>query len=77
MFECLGEILQYRGIFFQLSGGTPFWIDYWEDLKEIIGDIRDLVTLLFTKKESETATSSEIDQSTVLTDGVTTTVREM
>ena len=64
-------------MFFQLSGGTPFWIDYWEDLKEIIGDIRDLVTLLFTKKESETATSSEIDQSTVLTDGVTTTVREM
>lgn len=51
-------------------GGTPFWVDYWEDFKEILGDVQDLFKLLFEKKESQSSVHPENDISTALTDGV-------
>ncbi|XP_062588035.1 uncharacterized protein LOC134249704 [Saccostrea cucullata] len=56
-----------------LKGGTPFWVDYWEDFQEIWGDIQDLFRLLFDKKESQTTSEFDNEFSTALTDGISTT----
>ncbi|XP_062572081.1 uncharacterized protein LOC134234050 [Saccostrea cucullata] len=56
-----------------LKGGTPFWVDYWEDFKEILGDVKDLFGLLFDKKESPSTEEFEDELSTALTDGVSMT----
>lgn len=52
-----------------MTGSTPFWIDYWEDLKEILGDVQDFFQLLFEKKEKQ-AVNFEDELSTALTDGI-------
>lgn len=57
-----------------MAGGTPFWIDYWEDFKEIIGDVQDLFRLIFEKENTKSTVNLEDELSTALTDGVKMTV---
>ncbi|XP_061168902.1 uncharacterized protein LOC133178171 [Saccostrea echinata] len=59
-----------------LKGAAPFWIDYWEDFKEILEDVKDLFRLLSDKKESALNLSSEDGLSTALTDGILDTREE-
>ncbi|XP_061168901.1 uncharacterized protein LOC133178169 [Saccostrea echinata] len=56
-----------------LKGGTPFWVDYWEDFKEILGDVKDLLVLLSDKRESQSTEELEDELSTALTDGISMT----
>lgn len=58
----------------KLLGGTPFWVDYWEDFKEILGDVQDLFRLLFDKTEKTPIVNFEDELSTALTDGIQMTV---
>lgn len=60
--------------YFLLTGGTSFWIDFWEDFKEILGDIQDLFRLIFKKKEKIAAVNKKDELSTALTDGIQMTV---
>lgn len=57
-----------------MTGGTPFWIDYWEDFKEILEDVKVLFRLLFDKKETTSTVEFEDEFSTALTDGVSMAV---
>lgn len=59
---------------FLFTGGTSFWIDYWEDFKEILGDIQDLFRVIFKKKEKISAMNKKDELSTALTDGIQMTV---
>lgn len=59
---------------FLFTGGTSFWIDYWEDFKEILGDIQDLFRLIFKKKGKISAMNKKDELSTALTDGIQMTV---
>ncbi|XP_061188852.1 uncharacterized protein LOC133197029 [Saccostrea echinata] len=56
-----------------LKGGTPFWVDYWEDFQEIWGDVEDLFRLLFEKRESPATSEFDDAFSTSLTDGISMT----
>ncbi|XP_062614230.1 uncharacterized protein LOC134275967, partial [Saccostrea cucullata] len=56
-----------------LKGRAPFWVDYWEDFDEILGDVKDLFGLLFKKKESPSTEEFEDELSTALTDGISMT----
>ena len=58
----------------KLLGGTPFWVDYWEDFKEILGDVQDLFRLLFDKTEKTPTVNFKDELSTALTDGIHMTV---
>lgn len=53
-----------------MTGSTPFWIDYWGDLKDIVEDVQDLFQLLFEKKEKQATFNYEDALSTALTDGI-------
>lgn len=57
-----------------MTGGTSFWIDYWEDFKEILGDIQDLFRLIFKRRENIPAINKKDKLSTALTDGIQMTV---
>lgn len=60
-----------------MTGSTPFWIDYWEDLKDIFGDVGDLFQLLFKKKEKQITVNFEDELSTALTDGIISRVSKI
>lgn len=57
-----------------MTGSTPFWIDYWEDFKEILGDVQDLFRLIFEKENTQSTVNLEDELSTALTDGIKMTV---
>lgn len=57
-----------------MVGGTPFWVDYWEDFKEILGDVQDLFRLIFEKENTQSTVNLEDELSTALTDGIKITV---
>lgn len=71
LFASLPERLE---VLLLLTGGTSFWIDYWEDFKEILGDIQDLFRLIFKRRENIPAINKKDKLSTALTDGIQMTV---